>query len=75
MAINILDSELISAILHLHKNPSVLLQTIASDEIMIYLEEEIKKINSALLDEGKLELEDNESTLKKNSVAGKLCWR
>ena len=65
MAINILDSELISAILHLHKNPSVLLQTIASDEIMIYLEEEIKKINSALLDEGKLELEDNESTLKK----------
>ena len=65
MAINILDSELISAILHLHKNPSILLQTIASDEIMIYLEEQIKKVNAALLDEGKLELEDNESTLKK----------
>ena len=65
MAINILDSELISSILHLHKNPSILLQTIASGEVMIYLEEEVKKINASLLDEGKLELGDNESILKK----------
>ena len=65
MAINILDSELISSILHLHMNSAVLLQTIASDEVMIYLDEEIKKINAAQLDQGALELGDNESTLKK----------
>ena len=65
MAINILDSELISSILHLHRNSAVLLQTIASDEVMIYLDEEIKKINAAQLDQGALELGDNESTLKK----------
>ncbi len=65
MAINILDSELISAILHLHTNSSILLQSIASEEIMTYLEEEIKKINFALMNEGKLELADNESILKK----------
>ena len=63
MAINILDSELISSILHLHRNSAVLLQTIASDEVMIYLDEEIKKINAAQLDQGALELGDNESTL------------
>ena len=42
-----------------------MLQTIASDEVMIYLDEEIKKINAAQLDQGALELGDNESTLKK----------
>ena len=65
LAINILDSELISSILHLHQNIPTVLQTIASEEIMTYIDKEIDKINGKLLDEGKPELEENENIIQK----------
>lgn len=65
MAINILDSELISPVLHLNENISTLLQKIASEEIMTYLDGEIEKLNSKLLNEGKQELGENESIIQK----------
>ena len=68
MAINILDSELISPVLHLHGSAALLLRTIASEEITAYLEDKITKINANLLNSGKAELVENEAIIKKISL-------
>ena len=65
LAINILSSELISPILHVHDNSATLLRSIASEEIIKYLEEKIEKFNEDLLDSGKNELSEGEAILKK----------
>ena len=71
LAINVLDSELISFISHYHQNLSVLLRKLASDEIMSVLEERIERLNQDLIDSGKEELSGNEAIIKKISFLDK----
>jgi hypothetical protein len=71
LAINILDSELISPILHVHDSSATLLKSIASEEILKYLEQNIERINRDLLNSGKDEISEGESILKKIALLDK----
>ena len=71
LAINILDSELISFVTHYHHNLSILLRKLASDEVMSQLEERIETLNQNLIDSGKEEMSGNETLIKKISFLDK----
>jgi hypothetical protein len=65
LAINILDSELISPIYHYQVPIETIIKDIIATHIHNLIDQEIKELNMTLLDEGKEELADSEMVFEK----------
>jgi hypothetical protein len=65
LAINILDSELVSPIYHYQTSLSTIIKDIISKHVHSLIEQEIAELNNTLIDEGKEELADTEVMFEK----------
>ncbi|MBI4081362.1 MAG: cytochrome C oxidase subunit II [Candidatus Lambdaproteobacteria bacterium] len=65
LAINILDSELISPIYHYQVPVEIIIKDIIAKHVHELIDQEIKELNMTLLDEGKEELTDTEMIFEK----------
>jgi hypothetical protein len=65
LAINILDSELVSPIYHYQTTVETIVKDIISKHIHELIDQEIKELNMTLIDEGKEELSDTETIFEK----------
>ena len=65
LAINILDTELISPIYHYQTSLATIIKDIISKHVHSLIEQEIAELNNTLVDEGKEELSDTEVMFEK----------
>ena len=65
LAINILDSELVSPIYHYQTSVETIVKDIISKHVHELIDQEIKELNMTLIDEGKEELSDTETIFEK----------
>ncbi|KAK3596140.1 hypothetical protein CHS0354_027410 [Potamilus streckersoni] len=65
MAVNILESEIVSPILHIEEKLSVLVRKLISAHVLNLIDKEIEKLNLALIEENKEELTANEKIFEK----------
>jgi len=65
LAINILDSELVSPIYHYQTSLATIIKDIISKHVHTLIQQEISELNNTLVDEGKEELSDTEVMFEK----------
>ena len=65
LTINILDSEIISPVIHIKEKVTDLIKSLLVNHITQAVTNEVNKLNSALMEEGKEELSDKEKVFEK----------
>ena len=65
LSLNVLDSELISPVLHVRENPSIVIKSIISDHIISILDREVKAMNEKMMDDGKEDLDESQKIFEK----------
>ena len=65
LSINILESEIISPVLHVKEKVSDIVKKLLSSHIINSINNEVDKLDEALIEEGKEELNDNEKIFEK----------
>ena len=73
LSVNVLDAELVSPIYHHLTSADSIIGQLVSDVVMRHIDDEVKKIDVSLLDEGKESLTNNEAFFERIKMMGNLA--